>query len=61
MLRFDAPCFDAFPRRRARSSTTALLDLADVGNLAAQVEVDQLQAVAHAARLELVDRTAALP
>ena len=33
-----------------------VLDVADVGDLAAEVEVDQLQAVGHAALLEVVDR-----
>ena len=33
-----------------------VLDVADVGDLAAQVEVDQLQAVVHAAGLQVLER-----
>ena len=33
-----------------------VLDVADVGDLAAQVEVDQLQAIGHVALLEVLER-----
>ena len=36
-----------------------VLDVADVGDLAAEVEVDQLQAVGHAALLQVLERLAA--
>ena len=39
----------------ARRFVQGALDDADVGDLAAEVEVEQLQAVLHAARLELVE------
>ena len=40
----------------ARRFDHRALDLADVGDLAAQVEVQQLEAILHAARLQLFER-----
>ena len=37
-----------------------VLDVADVGDLAAEVEVDQLQAVGHVALLEVLEQLRAL-
>ena len=40
----------------ARRLGQGVLDVADVGDLAAEVEVDQLQAIGHAALLEVLER-----
>src|SRR5205807_267152 len=40
----------------ARRFGEGALDVADIGDLAAEVEVDELQAILHAALLEVIER-----